>query len=56
MKKKHAVAAMLTLLMCGSAAAERYKLPENLPVRKPGLWEVTESGTVGPNNVSGKKQ
>ena len=56
MKKTHAVIAAMALMMCGSALAERYDLPKDIPARKPGLWEEVETGTVGPNKVAGKKQ
>ena len=28
-----------------------YDLPENIPARKPGLWEMRTTGAVGPNEV-----
>src|SRR5690606_1575512 len=39
----------LAMALSGSVFAANYDLPDNIPQRKPGLWEMVQTGTVGPN-------
>jgi len=46
----------LAIMLSGSVFAANYDLPEDIPARKPGLWEMIETGTVGPNKVRSIKR
>ncbi len=46
----------LAMMLSGTVFAASYDLPDNIPPRKPGLWEMVETGTVGPNKVRGIKR
>ncbi|TKT75858.1 DUF3617 family protein [Aquamicrobium sp. LC103] len=43
----------LVLLFFTSFPAAAYDLPKEIPARKPGLWEMRTTGTVGPNQLKG---
>ncbi|PWJ82250.1 hypothetical protein C7441_10916 [Pseudaminobacter salicylatoxidans] len=46
----------ISLLFSSSIPAAAYDLPANLPARKPGLWEMRTTGTVGPNQLKDIKR
>src|SRR5690606_32422939 len=52
----HTSAFGLAMMLSGSVFAASYDLPDNIPPRKPGLWEMVETGTVGPNKVRSIKR
>jgi len=47
--------AWLGLFLFSSLPTSAYDLPKDIPVRKPGLWEMRMTGTVGPNQVKAIK-
>lgn len=51
---KSAIAACIFLPTSFSALA--YEFPDNIPVRKPGLWEMRTTGTIGPNQIKAIKK
>lgn len=46
----------LCLLFSTSFPAAAYDLPKDIPARKPGLWEMRTTGTVGPNQLKDIKR
>ncbi|MDX3895837.1 MAG: hypothetical protein QHC66_14055 [Pusillimonas sp.] len=56
MRVVHTSIAGLAIMLSGSVLAANYDLPENTPARRPGLWEMVETGTVGPNKVRSVKR
>ena len=44
------------MALSGSVFAANYDLPDNIPQRKPGLWEMVQTGTVGPNKLRSIKR
>jgi hypothetical protein len=46
----------LSLLFSMPFPAVAYDLPKDIPTRKPGLWEMRTTGTVGPNQLKDIKR
>jgi len=43
-------------LMLAPVAGAAQRLPADIPARKPGLWEMATTGTVGPNQLKALKR
>ena len=56
MRGVHASVFGLAMALSGSVFAANYDLPDNIPQRKPGLWEMVQTGTVGPNKLRSIKR